>query len=381
MSGVVTAIVGTGLVSAYVGSQQADAATDAANIQAGSANQANQLQYQMFLEQQRLMQPWVQSGQGNLARLNYSMYGQTPSAQSMIVDPNSQEYKNYFASNPQAPPPPQNALVGGVPAATSFAYPPPANGIDYTVAEKRGFEAQGLPYGGAQTAWNVGGTPTPGGAGATLYRNPITGELTTTPPDMSGQMGVAPGGLNPDWRFSTEDWKNSPEYEVYNNARDAALTRSQDALMAQGAASGMYGSGTMANALAQNMGQLYAQYDPQSLAAAQQSAIGQRNTQYNMMAGMSNPQGAQQVAGYAGQYGQNAGQNMLAAGNAQAAGQVGSANAWGNAMTSGVNQVANAYGQYQGRQNFNRWMQPQQWQVPISSGYNPGGTYETYGWD
>ena len=83
------------------------------------------------------------------------------------------------------------------------------------------------------------------------------------------------GSLDPNYRFSTQDWKNSPEYSVYAGARDAAINKSQDALMAQGAASGMYGSGTMANQLAQNMGQLYAQYDPQSLAAAQQSALGQ----------------------------------------------------------------------------------------------------------
>ena len=341
MSGVITAVVGAGLVGSIGGAMiSAGGAEDAANIQAGASNQANQLQYQMFQEQQKLMQPWVQSGQGNLDRLNYAMYGQVPSAQSMILDPNSTEYKNWIAANPQR---------------------------------------------GSRWIPEVAGTPAPRPSerslSPTLYKNPLTGELSTTAPNLSGQFGVQGGGLNPDWRFSTEDWKNSPEYSVYAGARDAALTKSQDALMAQGAASGMYGSGTMANALAQNMGQLYAQYDPLSLAAAQQSAIGQRNTQYNIMAGMSNPQGAQQVAGYAGQYGQQAGQNMIAAGNAQAAGQVGSANAWGNAMTSGVNQVANAYGQYQGQQNFNRWMPPQQWQVPISSGYNPGGTYETYGWD
>ena len=137
--------------------------------------------------------------------------------------------------------------------------------------------------------------------------------------------------------------------------------------MAQGAASGMYGSGTMANALAQNMGQLYAQYDPLSLQTAQQNAVAARQNQYNQMTGMSSPTGAQQVGQWAGQYGQNAGQNMIAAGNAQAAGQVGSANAWGNAMTSGVNQVANAYGRYQGQQNFNQML------PYLNTQFNPQG--------
>lgn len=278
MSGMITAVAGATLLGTVAsGYMQSNAAEDAANIQAGSANQANQLQYQMFQEQQKLMQPWAQSGGQNLDRLNYAMYGQVPTREGAL----------------------------------------PAN-----------------------------------------------------------QMGVAPGGLNPDWRFSTQDWKNSPEYSVYAGARDAAINKSQDALMAQNAASGMYGSGTMANQLSQNMGQLYAQYDPQSLAAAQSNAIGARQNEYNMLTGMSSPTGAQQVAQYAGQYGQNAGQNIVGAGNAQAAGQVGAANAWGNALTSGTNQIANAYGQYQGQQNFNQMAQ----MYGMGGGYNPNvGAPGAYG--
>ena len=284
------AALGT-LGSVYSGSMQAGAAKDAAQMQANSANQANQLQYQMFQEQQKLMQPWVTSGQQNLERLNYAMYGQAPQSPGDRVIP--------------AP--------GPRPAETRMA------------------------------------------------PDSLAGGLT------ANQMGVQAGGLNPDWRFSTEDWKNSPEYEVYNNARDAALTRSQDALMAQGAASGMYGSGTMANQLSQNMGQLYAQYDPLSLQTAQQNAVAARQNQYNQMVGMASPTGAQQVGQWAQNYGQIAGANMIGAGNAQAAGQVGSANAWGNALTSGTNQLSNAYGQYQGQQNFNQWAQM------YGGGYNPQG--------
>lgn len=320
MSGVATAIavgsIGSTLIS---GSMQANAAEDAANIQAGATDRANQLQYQMFQEQQKLMQPWTQAGSQNLNRLNYALYGQLPSAQSMALDPASQEYKDWVAAHPQTPQ--QTAS---------------------TMPFRFGEWTANLPA-------TVNQAPAP-----TLYRNPFTGEITETPPDVTSQMGVQAGGLNPDWRFGVQDWKSSPEYQVYSGARDAAINRSQDALMAQGAASGMYGSGTMANALAQNMGQLYAQYDPQSLAAARQAAEAARTQEFNQLAGLSNPQGAQQVAQYAGQYGQNVGQNMIGAGNAQAAGQMGAANAWGNALTSGVNQLSNAYGQYQGQQNFNQ---------------------------
>jgi hypothetical protein len=323
MSGVITAVAGAGLIGAIGGAMiTGDAAEDAANTQANSANQ------------QALMQPWVDSGQGNLSRLNYAMYGQMPSAEQMLLDPNSAEYKNYLTAHPE--------LTAG----TRFI------GEDGT------------------------STTRPGSTSPTLYRNPLTGGISTTAPNLSGQMGVEGGGLNPDWRFSTEDWKNSPEYEVYAGARDAALQRSQDALMAQGAASGMYGSGTMANQLTQNMGQLYASYDPASLAAAQASAIGQRQNEYNMLAGMSSPSGAQQVGQWAGQYGQLAGQNIVGAGNAQAAGQMGQANAWGNALTSGANQISNAYGQYQGQQNMNQLLN----MYAMQGGYNPAvGANGAYG--
>lgn len=288
-------------MSVISGILQSNATESAAETQAGASDQANQLQYQMFQEQQKLMQPWVQSGQGNLARLNYAMYGQVPSAQSMILDPNSRAYKNYMAANQP------NTQVGGTPSAS-------------------------LP---------------------TLYQNPLTGEILTTPPNVANQMGVQGGGLNPDYRYSFQDWQNSPEYAVYAGARDTAIRRGQENLLAQNAASGMYGSGNMADQLQQNVSDQYAKYDPMSFQAAKESALGQRQNEFNQLAGLSTPNGAQQVAGFAGQYGQQAGQNMIGAGNALAAGQVGSANAWGNAITSGVNQAANAYGNYQGQQNMN----------------------------
>ena len=315
MSGVITAVAGAGLVGSLAsGWMQSNAAEDAANTQAGASNQANQLQYQMFQQQQAGLQPWVQSGESNLARLNYAMYGQAPSAQSMILDPNSAAYKNYLTANPSL-----------VPTSTY------------------GF----LDMLAGRTAPSASTAPT-------LYQNPLTGEISTTAPNIgANQMGVQGGGLNPDYRYSTQDWQNSPEYAVYAGARDTAIKRGQENLLAQNAASGMYGSGNMANQLQQNVSDQYAMYDPASFSAAQASALGQRQNEYNQLVGLSNPNAAQQVAQYAGQYGQNAAQNIVGAGNALANGQMGQANAWGNALTSGVNQVSNAYGNYQGQQNMN----------------------------
>jgi hypothetical protein len=48
----------------------ANAAKSAANTQANAQNQANQLQYQMFQQQQALQEPWRQTGINALAKLN-----------------------------------------------------------------------------------------------------------------------------------------------------------------------------------------------------------------------------------------------------------------------------------------------------------------------
>jgi hypothetical protein len=108
------------------------------------------------------------------------------------------------------------------------------------------------------------------------------------------------GQLDPAQRYTTGMWQASPEYQAYNAAQQAAQTNAVNALQSQAGASGMYGSGNYANQLATNLGNLYAQYQPQSLAAAQQNWGNQRSQAYNMLAGLANPQAAQQISNYAG---------------------------------------------------------------------------------
>jgi hypothetical protein len=303
--------LGGSLVGGYMAKRGAD---KAANTAAAASDRANELQYDIWREQQALLSPWAQSGNAGLTRLNYAMYGQTPTADSMMLDPYSAEYQNYFEAHPNS-------------------------------------EAQ------------------------TLYRNPITGEISETAPGFNtGQMGVEGGSLDPSWRFGMQDWYDSPEYQVYNQARDVSIRQGQDAVNAQSAARGMFGSGTWANSLAGNISDQYAKYNPASLAAARGATEAARAQQYNMMVGMASPTGAQQVANYAGQYGANAGNLMQAAGNAQAQGQQAGTNAMVSGFGSGVNQIANAYGNYQGQQNFNALLA--QLQAAKMGG---GGNYNQYG--
>lgn len=113
--------------------------------------------------------------------------------------------------------------------------------------------------------------------------------------------------LEPTRTFTTADWGASPEYAAYNAAQQAAQTNSLAALQAQAGASGMYGGGTYANQLSQNLGNLYAQYQPASLAAAQQNWNANRALAYNMLAGLANPTAAQQVGAWAGNAAANVG--------------------------------------------------------------------------
>jgi hypothetical protein len=78
-----------------------------------------------------------------------------------------------------------------------------------------------------------------------------------------------------------------------------------------------------------------------------------QTNKYNRLAGVINSgQGAtNQVSNAAGQFGQQQANNIIGAGNAQAAGAVGSANAWNNAIGTGFNM-------YQSNQLMNRIQQP-----------------------
>lgn len=307
--------LGSGLVSGYMSKRASD---KAANAQSASADKANDLQYQMWREQQALLSPYAQSGTSNLARLNYAMYGQMPSTASMELDPYSTDYQNYFEQNP-------------------------------------------------------------GSTAETLYQNPLTGEISETPYNLSASdMGVEAGSLL-DNGYTTEDWMASPEYQVYNTAQNAALTKSQDAINASAAAKGMYGSGTWADQLNTNMGNLYAQYQPASLAAARNADTASRIGNYNMISGLSNSSGARQLANAASNYGVNSGSLITQAGNAQAQGQLTGTNAMIGGISSGLNQMAGAYGNYQGQQNINALL-AQLAAKTGSSAYNPYGQMNNSGW-
>ena len=90
----------------------------------------------------------------------------------------------------------------------------------------------------------------------------------------------------------------------------------------------------------------------------------------NLMA--SGQAATNQQAAQAGQYGINAGNLMGQAGQATAAGQLGAATTFGNALTTG----ASAYGQ---QTNFNNWLAKQNASGGGGQVYNPGYNWMSEG--
>lgn len=144
-------------------------------------------------------------------------------------------------------------------------------------------------------------------------------------------------------KYSYSDYLNSPEYQ--NTL--ASTDRARNSMLAQGSASGMYGSGTMANQLQSNAAYLAQQGYQQGLS----NEMSQRNNIFNMLNSGSNTglqaAGQQNLAGStaAGQVGQT--YNNLATGLSNALTNEG--NAWGNMYNSlgnlGMN-LASQYSQY-----------------------------------
>ncbi len=145
-------------------------------------------------------------------------------------------------------------------------------------------------------------------------------------------------------------YQNSPSYQNQMIANQ----QGQNALLAQGAAGGMLGSGNMASSLqsnALNNAQLGYQ---QGL----QNYNGQNLQTYNMLANQS-AQGQNAAVGLGGlsaQVGSQIGQNVIGAGNALAQGQIGQA----NAINSGISAVGNAFtgasNQYNQNQLYNQYL-------------------------
>ena len=323
-----------GLVGA---SNSSDAATQAAQTQANAANQASQLQYQLGQQSLGLQQSVYNQGTqnfapylnaGNSALNTYlQMLGLGPS------NPNSQTAPVQVPGLPgsggqqQAAAPAATSSIPGVPAGmvpwtpTADAHngnpsaPPPGSvnvgGKIYAAPTNNPFQAA-----------TVSTAPAPAAGGGKMQPQAFSAS-----PGASGALvpGATPGAIGAGTFDFSKYLSSLPGYQFQKQEGEASLNNlisSGQVAPGGNAARGAieFGQGLGSSYFDKWMGQLA------GLTSAGQSAAGQQGSLGNTLAA-----GASSTLSNVGT---QVGNNTIGAGNATAAGQVGSANAWTSLLNS-----------------------------------------------
>lgn len=296
----------------------ANAAGDAADTQAGASDRATQAQRDMFERQVQLQEPWRQAGMGGLNELLLRM-GITPPAGAAAslgtsspadgpTDPVTTAYRE---------------LLNAAPTPEALAY--------YQGGLNRGIPLDAIRGEiGAHPSYGVTPLAAPAPTAAnTPALNPLYGSLLAPAPEFKP--------------FSLGDFQADPGYQF-------RLSEGQKALERARSASGSLGSGKYLKDLtAYNQGQAAQEYgNAFQRYNANQDAIYNRfntnqNNQYNRLASLAGlgQTATNTLTSAAGNFGQQIGSNIIGAGNAAAAGQVGTA----NAINSGIGQGLSMYSQ------------------------------------
>lgn len=321
------------------GALGSSASKSAANTQAAATDRATQAQRDMFERQVQLQEPWRQQGTQALNRLAY------------LAGVNS---------NP-----------GG------------GTGTE-TIEQIRARLAPQYTTGGGgspQMLWistdNDGGGyyQAPAGSGGSVneaaLNDAVNAELARQQAGVNQRAAGDPqfGSLTRD--FTMADYQADPGYAF-------RLEQGNKALSAAARANGTFGSGRyLKDAMAYNQGQASQEFN-NSFNRFNINRGAKLNT-LQSLAGIGQT-ATNQTAGAAGAFGQQLGSNIMGAGNAQAAGQVGSANAWANALGQGVSS-------YQSTNLMNRLLQPRAGaagsveSIGLSPSYWDGGGFDNYSGD
>lgn len=280
--------VGSSLIGAH-------AAGKAADTQAQAAEQASQLQHQEFLQQQANLQPWLKAGTGALSQLSAGLEpGGAYSAQ------NYPQFQPYGAA--------QTALNPATFQATGMAQ-------------------QALQPGTFQAPTAEQAAATPG------YQFAFDQGLQALQRSQAA-TGITGGGAAKAAQQYGQGLASTNYQQAYGNALQAYSTNQGAAQQALAGQSGVYG---------------------QNLGAAQQALSGQAglygtqvnaaNTGFNRLADVAGVgQTATSQLNAAGQnYAGNVGNLLTSAGAAQAAGQMGAANAYAQGLGGLGNTAMNLY--------------------------------------
>jgi hypothetical protein len=349
---VAAAIIGSAVVG---GVMNANAAKSAANAQSGAAADANALQKYIFDEQVKLQQPWRDAGIGGLNRLSYLM-GLSPTGYG-------------------------NGSAGGGNGLPTMETP---EQIRARLAQKFTTTTGGATPTAPVTAWGNGGneagmqsasggaTPTVTTVDEAKLAAAIQAEQARQKAAYDAAMAKATqtAGNDPNFgslmdTFDLADFQADPGYQFRQDEGMKALERSA------AARGGLFSGRAMKDTLRFSQG-----LASQEFGSAFDRFNVNKTNQFNRLASISGigQTAANQTGGALANYGNNVSNNIIGAGNAQAAGRVGSANAWNSAIGQGIS----SYQQNQLLNSLNRPASTPTYYDDLGGGagnYNYGGGF------
>jgi hypothetical protein len=326
MSWGIVAGAAVGLVGSAVA---ADGAQDAADTQAAAAGRATDAQRQMFDKQVELQAPWRTAGERGLNMLeNYLGTSKRPDFMSADANAEVQRLAMEMA----------RARVSQQQTAQQSAPNMTLAGLSLTDIIRRVSEANG----GSDAAVTTGQS-----AGVQSPQSPEVTEADLEAAYAQVRSGWGNPGVSPEFgslmkNFGTADFQADPGYEFRKSEQEKALQRAA-------AASGGLGSGKFLKDAMRFSGGLA----DQTYGAAFDRFNVQNTNRFNRLASLAGigQTAANQTGAAAGQFGSQIGSNIIGAGNAMAAGQVGAANAINGGLSQGLsmyqqNKLMNSYGDY-----------------------------------
>jgi len=308
------AMIGAGATVAS-GMMAADAAGDAADTQAASADRATDAQRQMFERQVELQAPWREAGGAGLNRLAFEM-GLSPTG--------------FYGPGGAAPAPIETEAQIRARLRADFPVQQ-AQGPSNTMTQQQ------MPMSAFYTEGLMGTPPPPTASGAapydSAYEAAVQAELARQQTlAQSNAQATAAAGSDPNYgnllrTFGAADFEADPGYAFRKEEQERALMRSA-------AAQGGVGSGKFLKDAMRFSGGLAAQ---EYGSAFDRFNVGQTN-KFNRLASLSGigQTAANQTGAAAANFGAQMGNNIIGAGNARAAGQVGAANALNGAIGQGT---------------------------------------------
>lgn len=347
----VAAAVGVGTaVAGVAGSAMSSSASGkAANAQERAAQEANDLQRELYEKNTANFQPYLNAGNAGLQELlmRMGLGGGSGSGAFKTADQLRQELlPQYTTAATSGNPPDLNSLLGSAAtraySSAQWGYDPKAQRWGYQVTYPGGGEA-GNDYTNWVYADPQGAKPETvdeAGLNAAIQQrlaqqdaqksNPLYGSLLSTYKEYKP--------------FSMEDFQVDPGYQF-------RLDQGNKALQNMAAATGNLNSGralkdamNFSSGLAsQEYGNAYNRYNNDYITGYNTFNTNQNNI-YNKLAALAGmgQSSASSLAGVSQNYGAQVGNNLAQGANANAAGTVGQANAW----NQGIGTAANALGNY-----------------------------------